>query len=100
MLARCRRIYSEAWRVSLGMARPSSTGGHCLPPMLFQMRGDMLVHLEHRDLLLAEDLGKLVVGQDFALVRGVLQFVLLDVVPHLADDLPAGQGACADDCRQ
>ena len=51
----------------------------------------MLVHLEHRAAVLAEDLLQLVVGQDLALVRRILQVVLPDMVPDLADDLAARQ---------
>jgi len=42
----------------------------------------VLVHLEHGALVLAEDLLELVVGDDFALVLGVMQVVLLDVVKN------------------
>src|SRR5881398_628413 len=55
------------------------------------MPGQMLVHLEHRAAILAEDLPQLVVGDDLALVLRVLQIVLLDMVPDLADDLAARQ---------
>jgi hypothetical protein len=43
----------------------------------------MLVHFEHGDAVLAEDGAKLVVGDDLALVLGILQVVLLDMVPDL-----------------
>src|ERR1700712_2246699 len=56
-----------------------------------QMPREMLVHLEHRAAILAENLLQLVVGDDLALVLGVLKIVLLDVIPDLADDLAARQ---------
>jgi hypothetical protein len=46
------------------------------------MLGQVLVHLEHRDLLLAEHRFQLVVRQDLAPVLRVLQVMLLDVVPR------------------
>src|SRR5829696_6191917 len=65
--------------------------------ILFQVLGQVLVHLEHRHLLLAEHRLELFVGEDLALVLRVLQLVLLDVVPHLADDLRPRQRRRADD---
>src|SRR4051794_37316783 len=62
-----------------------------------QVRREVLVHLEHGALVLAEDLLQLVVGEDLALVLWVLKVVLLDVVPYLADHLTARQRAGADD---
>ena len=53
----------------------------------------MLVHLEHRHAVLAEDGAELVVGDDLALVLRILKIVLLDMVPDLADDLAARQRA-------
>jgi hypothetical protein len=49
----------------------------------------VLVHLEHGHLVLAEHLAQLVVGQDLAAVLWVLQVVRLDVVLHLAHHLAA-----------
>src|SRR4051812_3998831 len=63
----------------------SSPGG------LAEMPRQMLVHLEHRAPIGTENLAKLVVGDDLALVLRVLQVVLADVVPDLADDLAARQ---------
>src|SRR4051812_44211011 len=60
------------------------------------MPGEMLVHLEHGHLVLAEDALELVVGQDLAAVLRVLQVVGLDVVPHLAHHLAPGQRSWAD----
>ena len=62
-----------------------------------QVRRNILVHLEHRCLVLAEDLLQLVVGEDLALVLGVLELVRLDIVPDLADHLTAWQRGGADD---
>src|SRR5207237_2665763 len=56
-----------------------------------QMLGQMLVHLEHRATILAENLLQFVVGDDLALVLGILEIVLADMVPDLADDLAARQ---------
>src|SRR5690348_18345910 len=65
---------------------------------LLQVLGEMLVHLEHADLVLAAEDGlQLGVGQDLPLVGGVLQVVLLDVVPDLRNDFAPGQLAGADD---
>src|SRR3954469_23932395 len=44
-----------------------------------EVLGQVLVHLEHRDLLLAEHRLQLVVRQDLAPVFRVLQLMLLDV---------------------
>src|SRR5215831_7817010 len=67
-------------------------------PGLLQVTRQVLVHLEHADLVLAaEDRLQLGVGQDLPLVGGVLQVVLLDVVPDLRDHLAPGQLAGADD---
>src|SRR3954454_21214394 len=61
-----------------------------------EVLGQVLVHLEHRDLLLAEHRLQRVVRQDLAPVFRVLQVMLLDVVPDLADDLAARQGVGPD----
>src|SRR5215469_16333700 len=51
---------------------------------LFQVLRKVLVHFEHADLVLAvEDRLELGVGEDLALVGGILQIVLLDVGPDL-----------------
>ena len=59
------------------------------------MRAQQLVHLEHRRLVLTEHGLELVVGEDRALVRRILQAVGPDVIPDLLDDLGAGQGSLA-----
>src|SRR6185369_8041158 len=56
-----------------------------------QMTRQMLVHLEHRAAILAENFSQLVVRDDLALVLRILEIVLLDMVPDLADDLAARQ---------
>jgi hypothetical protein len=48
------------------------------------MLRQVLVHLEHRHLLLPEHRLQLIVRQDLAPVFRVLQVLLLDVVPNLA----------------
>jgi len=45
---------------------------------------EVLVHLEHGHLVLAENLTQLVVGQDLASVLRILQIVGADVFPDLA----------------
>src|SRR3954447_7952109 len=65
-----------------------------------QVPGEVLVHLEHGHLVLAEDALELVVGQDFTTVLRVLQVVGLDVLPHLAHHLAPGQRFWADHRRQ
>ena len=67
---------------------------------LFQMFGEILVHLEHGDGLLAENGFEFVVRQDLALVGRVLQLVLLDVGPDLADNIRARQRLGADNGRE
>src|SRR5260370_40958686 len=66
------------------------------PAMSLQMAGEVLVHLEHRYLVLAEDSPELVVGQYFTAVFRVLQVVQADVLPHLAHHLAPGQRVRAD----
>src|SRR3954447_22625584 len=61
-----------------------------------EVLGQVLVHLEHCYLLLAEHRFQLVVRQDLAPVFRVLQLLLLDVVPDLADDLAARQRSASD----
>src|SRR3954470_8113700 len=60
---------------------------------LFEMLGEVFVHLKHRDGLLAEHLLQLVVSIDLALVLRVLKVVALDVVPNLAHHLGRGSGS-------
>src|SRR5260370_17313978 len=60
-----------------------------------QMAGEVLVHLEHGHLVLAEDPPELVIGQDFAAVLWGLQVVRADVLPHLAYYPAPGPGARA-----
>lgn len=60
------------------------------------MRGDEFGHLEHRDFVLAEDGAEQVVGEDVALVRRVLEIVLLDIFPKFLDDFGARERARAD----
>src|SRR5882757_3556676 len=55
------------------------------------MRGEVLVHLKHGHLVLAEDPPELVIGHDFAAVLRVLQVVRADVLPDLAHHLAPGQ---------
>src|SRR5947209_980110 len=76
-----------------------------LPPpvplkALLEMAREKLVHLEHRHFLFAEDGFELVVGQDLAPVLRILQIVLLDVNPELADGFGPRQGLVADNLRQ
>src|SRR5271169_2704506 len=56
------------------------------------MRGEVLAHLEHGHLVLAEDSPELVIGHDFAAVLRVLQVVRADVLPDLAHHLARGSG--------
>jgi hypothetical protein len=58
------------------------------------------LHLEHAGRLLAEHLLQLVVRVDLPPIFGVLQVVLFDVLPDLADDLAARQVFVADDLTQ
>src|SRR5688572_4850392 len=68
-----------------------------MSPILSQILGEVpsevLVHLEHADLVLAiKDRPQLVIRQDLPLVLRVLEIVGLDVLPHLAHHFGAGQG--------
>jgi hypothetical protein len=54
------------------------------------MRGEVLVHLEHGHLVLAENPPELVIGHDFAAVLRVLQVVRADVPSDLAHHLTSG----------
>src|SRR3954471_2922468 len=58
---------------------------------LLQVLGEVFVHLEHGDAVLAEHGLELLIGHDLALVLRVLELVRLDVVPNLADHLGTGQ---------
>src|SRR5260370_28308530 len=60
------------------------------PALSLQMAGEVLVHLEHRYLVLAEDSPELVVGQYFTAVLRVLQVMQADGRPPLS--LPLGPG--------
>src|SRR4051812_16081240 len=72
----------------------------CRPRRLLNWLADQAGLLENRDFGLAEDVFQLAVGIDLALVRVVLQLVLLDVGPQLADHFGAGQRLVADHGRQ
>jgi len=62
------------------------------------VRRDQLGHLEHGHLALAPKEGfELIVGEDIALVGGVLEVVFLDVDPELFNDLATGHRARAYD---
>src|SRR4051812_15468887 len=61
-----------------------------------QVLRQVLVHLEHAHLLLAEHRLQLVIRQNLAAVFRVLEIVFLDVVPDLAHHLAARQGRGAD----
>src|SRR5882762_7074159 len=61
-----------------------------LPALLLQMAGKVLVHLEHRHRVLAEDPPEVIVRQNFASVLWVLQVVQANVLPHLAHHLSPG----------
>ena len=67
-----------------------------LPVLSLQMAGKVLVHLEHRHLVFAEDPPELIVRQDFASVLWVLQVVQANVLSHLAHHLSPGQRVRAD----
>src|SRR4051812_38418785 len=54
-----------------------------------EVLGQVLVHLEHCYLLFAKYRLQLIIRQDLAPVFRILQFVLPDIVPDLADDLTA-----------
>ena len=60
------------------------------------MFADQASHLEHRYLGLAKDFLELGVGVDIAFVGSVLEFVLFDVNPHLADHLGPRQRGGTD----
>src|SRR4051812_33328128 len=64
------------------------------------MLREVLVHLKHGHLLLAEHRLQLGIRQDLAPVLRVLQLVLLDVGPDLAHYLAARQGPGSDHRRQ
>ena len=58
---------------------------------------DRLGHLKHIQLLAAENRLQFVIGDDFALILRILEFVLLDVRPNLFRDLAARKRFCAND---
>ena len=64
---------------------------------LGQVGADVLGHREAAHLVLAEDLGHLLVGDEVLLVLGILQVVLLDVGPEELHELGAGRLLLADD---
>jgi len=64
--------------------------------LLLDVLGDEFGHLKHADLLLAtEDRFEGGVGVDQGPLLGILEFVLLDVVPELLGHLATGQRFCA-----
>ena len=68
---------------------------------LFHVSGDEFRHLEHGYFALtAEEWLQLVISQDIALVRRILEVMLLDVLPDLLDDCTAGHRTLANDCFQ
>src|SRR4051794_40225620 len=89
-----RRDESDIWCPCLKNHGPSSRLWRC------EVLRQVLVHLEHRHLLLAEHRLQLVVRQDLAPVFRVLQIMLLDVLPNFAHDLAARQGLGPDHSAQ
>ena len=66
-----------------------------------QMAGDVLVHLEHRDGLLAiKDCLEGVISVDLRLHFLVLKTVLFDIDPELGNNLRTGKRLGADNRRQ
>jgi len=62
------------------------------------MRRDELRHLEHRNLAFTtEDRLQLLIGENVAFVRWVLQVMLLNIYPQLLDHLCSRERALADD---
>ena len=61
------------------------------------MGRDFLRHLEHVDLLIANDATKLLIWIDLSFFFGILKLVLLDVFPKFLGDFGAGHWASADD---
>jgi hypothetical protein len=66
---------------------------------------DRLGHLKHIQLLAAKNRLQLVIGDDFALILRILEFVLLDVRPYLFRNLAARKwsvptilASCSDGC--
>jgi hypothetical protein len=57
---------------------------------------DRLGHLKHIQLLAAENRLQLVIGDDFALILRILEFVLLDMPPNLFRNLAARKRFCAN----
>ena len=67
---------------------------------LLQLAADQLGHLEHRDLAFLKTSFSLASALIIALVRRVLQLVLLDVLPDLLRHLGARHRLVADDRGQ
>ena len=78
--------HSDLWNGT--KVHPGEVGGR---RPLCQMLSKVFVHLEHGHPVFAEHGLELVVRHDLPLVLRVLKLVLLDVVPHLAHHLSAGQ---------
>lgn len=73
----------------------------CSYELLAQVRRDELRHLEHCHLALtAEDWLQLVIREDVALVRRILEIMLLDVDPKLLDHFGSRHWALPDDRLQ
>lgn len=64
------------------------------------MLADQASQFKHGDLGFAKHLLELVVSIDVALVLGVLETILLDVVPDFLGDGAAGLCSAANDCSQ
>lgn len=68
---------------------------------LFHVRRDELRHLEHGHFSLPAENGlELIIREDVALVGGILQVVLLNVLPDLFRDFRARHRAGTDYCLQ
>ena len=76
------------------------TAPAAVPLDLLKVTRDVLVHLEHRRLLAAEDLLQLGVSEDLPLIRRILEVVLLNIIPHLLHNFAAGQRTRSDDRTQ
>src|SRR4051812_40022931 len=76
--------HGSAGRGQIKAAAPKCRAARLL---LRQVLGEVFVHLEHADAVLAEHGLELLVGPDLALVGWVLELVRLDVVPNLAHHL-------------
>ena len=60
-----------------------------------EMGGEVLVHLEHGYLILAENIAESIVSQNFSAVLRILQVVRANVLPHLAHYLAPSKWARA-----